>query len=102
MFPSTHLVGNFSPRMAERTNAQVLGWSGVGQLLFQFFVYPALCKTIGIVWLIRGSGVLAAASFIFVPDIQRANWSENGSCVLGAAVVIFLGSCISVVRYGTL
>ncbi|CAM9838758.1 unnamed protein product [Ectocarpus sp. 8 AP-2014] len=77
---------------------KVLGWSGVGQLLFQFFVYPALCKTIGIVWLLRGSSVLAAASFIFVPDIQRANWSENGSCVVGAAIVIFLGSCISVIE----
>ncbi|CAB1117157.1 unnamed protein product [Ectocarpus sp. CCAP 1310/34] len=77
---------------------KVLGWSGVGQLLFQFFVYPALCKTIGIVWLLRGSGLLAAAGFIFVPDIQRANWSENGSYVVGVAIVIFIGSCISVVE----
>ncbi|CAM9164870.1 unnamed protein product, partial [Hapterophycus canaliculatus] len=75
---------------------KVLGWTGIGLMLFQFIVYPSLCRTIGIIWLLRGSSVLAAAIFVFIPDIQRANWGESGSYVVGVTVATVIGCCTSV------
>ena len=67
-------------------------------MLFQFVVYPALVKTIGIVWLVRGSGVLGAFVFLAVPDFQRLAWSDDASYVLGIVAVVLVGTCASVVR----
>lgn len=66
-------------------------------MLFQFAVYPALIKTIGIVWLVRGSGVLGAFVFLAVPDFQRLAWSNEASYVLGIIAVVSVRLCASVV-----
>lgn len=67
-------------------------------MLFQFAVYPALVRTIGIVRLVRASGVLGAFLFLAVPDVQRLTSSRTASYVLGVAAVVLVGSCNSVVR----
>jgi len=42
--------------------------------------------------------VLGAFLFLVISDVQRLDWSENASVVLGVAAVILVGSCTSVVR----
>eukprot|EP00752_Nemacystus_decipiens_P005351 g4852.t1 len=75
---------------------KVLGWAGVGTMLFQFVGYPALVRTIGIVRLLRGSGVFGALLFLALPDVQRQALSENASYVLGVVFVVLVGCCMSV------
>lgn len=67
-------------------------------MLFQFAAYPALVRTIGIIRLLRGSGMFCALLFLALPDVQRLASSENASYVLGVAAVVLVGSCTSVVR----
>ena len=67
-------------------------------MVFQFVVYPALVRNIGIVRLVRGSGVLGAFLFLVLPDFQRLASSETASYVLGVVAIVFVGSCTSVVR----
>ena len=67
-------------------------------MLFQFAAYPAFVRTIGIIWLLRGSGVFCAFLFLTLADVQRLALSENASYVLGVVVVVLVRSCMSVVR----
>lgn len=67
-------------------------------MLFQFAGYPALVRTIGIIRLLRGSGVFCALLFLALADAQRLASSETVSYVLGIVVVVLVGSCTSVVR----
>lgn len=78
--------------------AQVLGWAGVGVMLFQFALYPALCRTLGIVRLVRLAGVVAVLALLIAPDIQHTSWSERNSYVVGVTLVVLIQSCASVVR----
>lgn len=66
--------------------------------LFQFVVYPLLVRTVGIICLLRSSGVFCAMLFLALPDAQRLNWSEKSSYVVGVVIVVLVLSCISVVR----
>eukprot|EP00904_Undaria_pinnatifida_P010345 jgi/Undpi1/6440/HiC_scaffold_20.g08921.m1 len=75
---------------------KVLGWAGVGMLLFQFALYPALCRTLGIVRLVRLSGAIAVVLYLVTPDIQHTSWSERNSYVVGVAFVVLLHSFSSV------
>lgn len=70
----------------------------MGTMLFQFAGYPAFVRTIGIIRLLRGSGVFCALLFLALPDVQRLASSENASYVLGVITVVLVGSCTSVVR----
>ena len=67
-------------------------------LLFQFALYPALCRTLGIVRLVRLSGAIAVVLYLVTPDIQHTSWSERNSYVVGVAFVVLLHSFSSVVR----
>lgn len=82
--------------------AQVLGWTGVGMLLFQFALYPALCRGLGIVRLVRLSGVIAVLVILIIPDIQHTSWSERNSYVVGVTLVVLFQSCTSVVCFAEL
>eukprot|EP00903_Cladosiphon_okamuranus_P010938 g10330.t1 len=75
---------------------KVLGWAGVGTMLFQFAGYPALVRTIGIIRLLRGSGAFCAMLFLALADVQRLASSENVSYMLGIVVVMLVGCCTSV------
>lgn len=79
--------------------SQVLGWTGVGMLLFQFALYPAFCRGLGIVPLVRLSGVIAVLVILITPDIQHTSWSERNSYVVGVTLVVVFQSCTSVVRF---
>lgn len=67
-------------------------------LLFQFALYPALCRTLGIVRLVRLSGAITVLFFLVTPDIQHTSWSERNSYVVGVTLVVLLQSFSSVVR----
>ncbi|CAN0449076.1 unnamed protein product [Pylaiella littoralis] len=75
---------------------KVLGWSGVGSALFQFVAYPFMVRTIGIIRLLRCSGVFCAVLFLFIPDVQRLKWSEQASYVVGVLTIVLVLSCASV------
>ncbi|CAN0413405.1 unnamed protein product [Pylaiella littoralis] len=75
---------------------KVLGWSGVGTALFQFVAYPFMVRTIGIIRLLRCSGVFCAVLFLFIPDVQRLKWSEQASYVVGVLTIVLVLSCASV------
>lgn len=78
--------------------AQVIGWTGVGSVLFQFVLYPAICRTLGIVQLVRLSGVVAVLAILITPDIQHTSWSKRNSYVVGVTLTVLFQSCASVVR----
>lgn len=67
-------------------------------MLFQFALYPALCRTLGIVRLVRISGVIAVLVLLVTPDIQHTSWSERNSYVVGVTLVVLIQICMSVVR----
>lgn len=76
---------------------QVLGWTGVVMMLYQFIGYPALCRTVGIVRMLRVFGVVSVVLLIAVPDVQHLHWSEQHSYAVGAAVLILLHCTMSLV-----
>lgn len=76
---------------------QVLGWTGVAMMLYQFMVYPLLCRTVGIVWMLRFFGVVSAVLLVVAPDLQHFHWSEQHSYTVGVALLILLDCTMSVV-----
>lgn len=66
-------------------------------MLFQFIAYPALCRTIGIMRLLRVSGLVAALVFLVIPDLQRWSWSERNSYTVGVTIMVLVECGTSVV-----
>lgn len=66
-------------------------------MLYQFIGYPALCRTVGIVWMLRFFGVVSAVLLVVAPDVQRFHWSEQHSYAVGVAVLTLLDCTMSVV-----
>lgn len=76
---------------------QVLGWTGVAMMLYQFIVYPLLCRTVGIVWMLRFFGIVSAVLLVVAPDLQHFRWSEQHSYAVGVALLSLLDCTMSVV-----
>lgn len=82
-----------------RRDIQVMGWTGAGLLVFQFTGYPLLCRTIGIVPLLRITGVIGTMLRSGVPYIQRSAWSRRHSYPVSISLLVLVDICGSVVSY---
>ncbi|CAN0482614.1 unnamed protein product, partial [Discosporangium mesarthrocarpum] len=49
---------------------QVLSFSGIGMVLFQFGVYPLIMKKLGLVWAQRSAWVLLIPLFVVIPSLS--------------------------------
>lgn len=66
-------------------------------VVYQFHLYPVLCRTVGMARLLAIAGVLGPLLFLTMPDIQRLGWNEMQSSILGVGLLMMLNFGTSVV-----
>lgn len=67
-------------------------------LVFQFVLFPVLVRTVGIMRLLRVTGVLGFVMTLTTPDIQRMGWSGSESVLVAVLLLMVLDINGSVVR----
>lgn len=71
-------------------DAQVLGISGIGIVLFEFGAYPWIVDRIGIVAMQRWSGIISIGLYLALPNVKYLSWNITSLLVIQIIMLAIL------------